>query len=85
MKSGEEVDFIWIHNQNAFPIAVKKKCDAGNIPSGIKAFIKRYPKTTKAFVVNGNYEGKTSIDNIEIIYTSWVHAAKIPEWIDASL
>ncbi|HCU24491.1 MAG TPA: hypothetical protein DF383_05690, partial [Deltaproteobacteria bacterium] len=79
LKSGEEVDFIWIHNQVPFPIEVKRSWKLGEIPDGLRAFLKRYPKTKKAFIVSVNAEGTRSYESTEIIYKTWLKVSDIPE------
>ena len=79
LKSGEEVDFIWIHNQVPFPIEVKRSWKLGEIPDGLRAFLKRYPKTKKAFIVSGNAEGTRSYESTEIIYKTWPMVSDIPD------
>ena len=60
-KDGKEVDFIFIKNRIAFPIEVKSHIKPGQVPSGISAFLKRYPQTKKAFIFNLDYEDKKQL------------------------
>ena len=79
LKSGEEVDFIWIRNQVAFPIEVKLSWKTEALPDGLKSYLKRYPKTKKAFIVSDR-SGKTRYDEgVEIIYKTWSEVAEIAD------
>jgi predicted AAA+ superfamily ATPase len=68
-KSGNEVDFVLLHNRRPMPIEVKSTWPGANIPSGLAAFIRRYPETAQAFVLSINYTGTTQYRNTEIIFT----------------
>ena len=77
LKTGEEVDFIWIKNQRPYPIEVKMTADLKTIPQGLRAFLKKYPKTKKAFVVCGNVEGAVKENEVEVAYIKWDGISKL--------
>lgn len=77
LKDGTEVDFVLVKNQKPFPIEVKTKCGVGEIPNGLKAFIRRYPDTRKAFVINRDKVGQLKYNDTLIYYKKWIDAASI--------
>ena len=80
-KDGKEVDFIFIKNRVPFPIEVKTHINAGEIPSGLISFLRRYPKTQKAFIFNLKYTGEKSYKNTRIFYKKTVHIRDFKDWI----
>lgn len=80
-KDGKEVDFIFIKNRVPFPIEVKTHINAGEIPSGLISFLRRYPKTQKAFIFNLKYIGEKSYENTRIFYKKIVHSRDFKDWI----
>jgi predicted AAA+ superfamily ATPase len=56
-KDGQEVDFILLQNRRPFPVEVKTQLLSLQVPKGLAAFLKRYPETTQAFVVNRDITG----------------------------
>lgn len=81
LKDGTEVDFIWIKNQNPYPIEVKNSCKVGEIPKGLKSFINKYPETTKAFIINKDNSGIIKYKNTSIYYKKLTDTASIPREI----
>lgn len=81
LKDGTEVDFIWIKNQIAYPIEVKTTCKKNELPKGLKSFMKKYPETKKAFVVNQESSGEMKYNNAIIYFKKWTEAATIPNEI----
>jgi len=77
LKSGEEVDFIWIRNQEPVPIEVKKTCRLGEIPTGLKAFLKRYPKTKGAYIVSSGTEGEAVFEGVPVTYLKVENVSEI--------
>ncbi|MDR1113619.1 MAG: ATP-binding protein [Candidatus Margulisbacteria bacterium] len=75
-KSGNEVDFVLLVNRRSTPIEVKSTWPDANIPQGLKAFLKRYPDTARAFVLSTNFTGTTTYRDTEIIF------AKITDCLD---
>ncbi len=63
-KKGDEVDFILIKNRVPVPVEVKSDMQGGGVPSGMKLFLRTYPKTPFGIVFSGasrkiiDYEGK---------------------------
>lgn len=80
-KAGDEVDFVWIKNRIPYPIEVKMGDSGGKIPRGLAAFLRRYPKTKRCFVLHGGKTLNTKIDGIEISFRPWKEAFEIPEMI----
>lgn len=83
LKSGEEVDFIWIYNQVPYPIEVKQSWKLGEIPTGLKAFLNRYPKTKKAFVISQSAEGEAEYEKTKIIYKKFQNTVHLVEEIES--
>jgi len=81
LKDGAEVDFIWVKNQKPYPIEVKTSCKKGEIPKGITAFLKRYPETEKAYIVNKNITDELKYNKTTIFFKRWQEAASIPSEI----
>ena len=65
-RNGEEVDFIYIKDQDIYAIEVKSKLKDMSIPDGLKKFIRAYNKTIKAFIINENLSGSAEYENISI-------------------
>ncbi len=70
-KDGYEVDFILIKNRKPFPIEVKSQLTSIQIPKGLKHFLKRYPETTKAFVINEKLTETLMSANTEILFLTF--------------
>lgn len=81
-KEGSEVDFILVKNRIAFPIEVKTTCRMGEIPSGLAVFLKRYPKTKKAFVLARNVVGEFIYNGIPIHYLEWKSAGLVYSMVE---
>ncbi|PJA19425.1 MAG: hypothetical protein COX62_06755, partial [Deltaproteobacteria bacterium CG_4_10_14_0_2_um_filter_43_8] len=81
LKSGEEVDFIWIKNQKAFPIEVKFNWERKKIPNGLVAFLKRYPETSRAFVVSQQSAKDITYEKTTISFISFDEISKSIEEI----
>lgn len=58
--SGNEVDFVWRKNRKLTAIEVKSNLKKPEIASGLKSFLRAYPKTEKAIVFN---ESVSSIED----------------------
>ncbi|MDR1452834.1 MAG: ATP-binding protein [Candidatus Margulisbacteria bacterium] len=71
-KSGNEVDFVLLVDRQPIPIEVKTTWSDAGIPQGLKAFLKRYPATTQAFVLSTNYIGVAKYKNTKIIFMKTV-------------
>jgi len=74
---GQEVDIILSpvnRQQSTLPIEAKyQSMNKPIIPSGIKSFLHKYPKTTKAVVVTKDLTAKQKFGNKEIFY--------LPAWL----
>jgi uncharacterized protein len=80
-KAGEEVDFIWVEDRVACPIEVKAGSCAGRIPAGVVAFLRRYPKTRRAFVLHGGPASDSHMNGCVIHFRAWEGAASLPDEI----
>lgn len=65
-RNQEEVDLIFINNQDLFAIEVKSKLKKIEIPEGLKKFLRSYPETKKAFVINEDISGTAEYQSVEI-------------------
>ena len=65
-KDGSEVDFILTVNRKPIPIEVKSSLKSPDAPSGLKLFLKRYPRTQKAYVVNQTISKTIASNNCNI-------------------
>jgi predicted AAA+ superfamily ATPase len=81
LKDGTEVDFIWIKNQRPYPIEVKLSCRPGEIPAGIKAFLRKYQGIKLAFVVNQAQEGEVIYQGAAIRHVRLTAAGSIPDFV----
>jgi predicted AAA+ superfamily ATPase len=68
-KSGNEVDFILLVDRQPIPLEVKTTWPDNSLPQGLKAFLKRYPATAKAFVLSANFTGTAVYRDTEIVFT----------------
>jgi predicted AAA+ superfamily ATPase len=69
-KDGAEVDFILLKNRKPIPIEVKTNLRPREVPSGLKRFLARYPKTNRAFVISEKLEDKIQMKECEITFQS---------------
>lgn len=76
-KSGDEVDFVWVQNRRPHPIEVKSADCGTSLPDGIKAFLRRYPKTAHGFVLHGGLSADIQVDSTAIHFRPWHKAASI--------
>jgi predicted AAA+ superfamily ATPase len=81
LKSGEEVDFIWLKNQRYYPVEVKTRVSKGEITRGLKAFFRKYPDCKTAFIVNKDLEETICHEGRQIIYKKWINSSSIPSEI----
>jgi uncharacterized protein len=51
-KDGAEVDFVLVKDRRPVPIEVKSRLRSLEVPSGLKRFLARYPKTPAAYVIS---------------------------------
>jgi hypothetical protein len=78
-RAGEEVDFVWVENRVPWPIEVKAGDVAGSLPRGLRAFLRRYPATRKAFVLHGGPEATVDVDGVTIRYLPLERAWHLPD------
>ena len=57
-KQGEEVDFVLVRDRVPTPIEVKYSLGTPEVPSGLKAFLRAYPKVGEAFVFSTNLQAE---------------------------
>ncbi len=74
-KKGEEVDFVLVKNRMPVPIEVKSGLSKPEIPPGIYAFLRRYPKSPFAVVFNDSIEHTVQLEGRYTIY--------FKKWMDA--
>jgi hypothetical protein len=75
-KKGEEVDFIFLENRIPIPIEVKSKLMKPEIPSGINAFLKRYPDAPAAVVFNDSIESTLETgEGKKVYFKKWYQAS----------
>lgn len=65
-RDGDEVDFVLLKNLDPYIFEVKSKINGFNIPDGVRKFIRSYPNTKNAFVVNEELTGVEKYNNIKI-------------------
>jgi len=56
-KEGHEVDFVLLVHRRPIPIEVKRRGGPGEVPEGLRRFLRRYPATRTAYVVTEHGEG----------------------------
>lgn len=81
LKSGDEVDFLWIRNQIPYPVETKLNWESGKIPGGLTAFLKRYPDTTQAFVVSSRGGKSIQYNTTLIQFLPFQDASLIPAMV----
>jgi len=67
-KRGDEVDFILIKNRVPVPIEVKSKLKDFSIPTGMKAFLRAYPKAPFGIVFNETQKGSGELDGRTVYF-----------------
>jgi uncharacterized protein len=70
-RGGKEVDFVLIRDRQPTPIEVKANLKRLNIPNGIEVFLRRYPNTVNAYVVNNSIEGKVKYYKTIVHFIHW--------------
>lgn len=85
LKSGDEVDFLWIRNQIPYPVEVKLNWEPGKIPGGLTAFLKRYPDTTQAFIVSSRGGKPVHYNTTLIQFLPFEDASLIPTMVGKPL
>lgn len=70
-RDGKEVDFVLIRDRQPIPIEVKTNIKKMEVPSGLKAFLRRYPETPKAYVANNSLEGEIRHEKTKVQFLHW--------------
>jgi len=76
-KQKAEVDFVKVTNRQPVPIEIKSELKQIKIPEGLKVFLKRYPSTTEAYVVNTTQRGELSYSGIPVKFILWTDIDQI--------
>lgn len=74
-----EVDFVIVQDRIPIPIEVKSKIAKGDMPSGIRNFIEKYPEIKTAVVINDDVQETVKYKNTDIIYIPHYYAMCIPD------
>lgn len=83
-KKGEEVDFILIKNRVPVPVEVKSNLKDCSIPSGMKAFLRAYPKSPFGIVFNETQENTCEFEG-KPIYFQNISKAESVEYLQTVL
>lgn len=67
-KKAEEVDFILIKNRLPVPIEVKSSLKRAEIPSGLRLFLKHYPKAPFGIVFSENLSVESSCEGRPVYF-----------------
>ncbi len=78
LKSGDEVDFLWIKNQVPYPIEVKLNWPTTKVPKGLQSFLRRYPDTNRAFVIGSRSQEEIDFNSIRIHFLPLEKATELP-------
>jgi len=81
-KDGKEVDFVFIRNREPFPVEVKSAEKADDIPSGLRSFLHRYPRTPRAFVMNPAVEAEILCGKTRVFFRKIEDTGCFPQWLD---
>ena len=67
-KQGEEVDFVLVRDRVPIPIEVKYKLETPEVPSGVKAFLRAYPKVGSAFVFSMDFQADMEWEGRKVFF-----------------
>jgi len=76
-KKGEEVDFILIKNRAPVPIEVKSSLKGAEIPSGIRQFLKHYPKAPFGIVFSEKFSGQSLCEGRPVYFKPIQEAVRL--------
>jgi len=76
-KKGEEVDFVLIKNRVPVPIEVKSNLKDCSIPTGVKAFLRAYPKSPFGIVFNETQTGTNEFEGRPVYFQKLEESEKI--------
>jgi hypothetical protein len=65
---GREVDFILVKDRELMPIEVKSSWNPPSIPSGLAAFLSRYPETKAAVILYDGSERRGKFGNTDVFF-----------------
>lgn len=74
----EEVDFILIQDRIPIPIEVKSSLIEGEIPQGLRQFLRKYPECQTAVILSDNLLRETRFENKRLLYAPHYLASLIP-------
>lgn len=74
----EEVDFVLVQDRVPVPIEVKSKLSSAEIPDGIRQFIRKYPETTNAFILNNDIHETIHYQDKKVIFLPHYYSFLIP-------
>jgi predicted AAA+ superfamily ATPase len=69
-KDGAEVDFVLVKNRRPIPIEVKSNLPGRAVPSGLRRFLDRYPRTKNAYVVSEKVDGDIIVDGCRVVFVT---------------
>lgn len=81
VKKGENIDFIWEKKDKIIPIEIQLKWNVGEITSGLRSFLRSYPETPVAYIVNLDLDDEYKHGNTLIKLVPWEKVYTIPQQI----
>ena len=70
-RDGKEVDFVLIRDRQPIPIEVKSNLKKMCIPPGLKSFLRKYPDTSKAYIVSNGIKGNIKHQKTQVRFIHW--------------
>ena len=80
----EEVDFILVQDRTPIPIEVKSRLGEGEIPQGLRQFLRKYPECRMAVILNDHLFKAMTFENKKIWFAPHYLASLIPSLYDRS-
>lgn len=74
----EEVDFVLLQDRIPIAIEVKSKLLGPEVPTGIKQFLRKYPESNTAVVLNDGLLQKVACGNKRVLFAPHYYAYLIP-------
>lgn len=81
-KDGKEVDFVFVRNREPVPIEVKSAGKPDDLPSGLRSFLNRYPRTSRAFIMNPSVETEVRYGQTRVFFRKIVNVGCFRQWLD---
>lgn len=75
---GREVDFILVKDRALLPVEVKSSWNPPTVPSGLAAFLSRYPETRAAVVLYEGAERRMRFGNTDVFFAPIHRAWELP-------